>query len=72
LTVNRAPAITGANSTTFSVGTATTFTVTATGAPTASLTEAGTLPSGVTLKDNGDGTARLSGTPARRVHNVVS
>ena len=29
-----------------------------------SLTETGTLPSGVTFKDNGNGTATLSGTPA--------
>ena len=35
LTVNQAPAITSANSTTFTVGTAGTFTVTATGIPTA-------------------------------------
>src|SRR4029077_17911528 len=67
LTVNAAqtaPAITSANNTTFTVGTAGTFTVTATGAPTPSLTETGTLPSGVTFVDNGNGTAKLSGTPA--------
>ena len=29
-----------------------------------SLTETGTLPSGVTFKDNGNGTATLSGAPA--------
>ncbi|MBU6198744.1 MAG: hypothetical protein KGI64_09655 [Xanthomonadaceae bacterium] len=59
-----APAITSANSTTFTVGTAGTFTVTSTGAPVAALSETGTLPSGVTFVDNGNGTATLSGTPA--------
>jgi Bacterial Ig-like domain (group 3)/Putative Ig domain len=60
----QAPAITSANSTTFTVGTAGSFTVTTTGFPTASLSETGTLPSGVTFVDNGNGTATLSGTPA--------
>ena len=62
--VNQAPAITSANSTTFTVGTAGSFTVTATGSPTPSLSETGALPSGVTFKDNGNGTGTLSGTPA--------
>ncbi|MBV5344989.1 MAG: putative Ig domain-containing protein, partial [Rhodoferax sp.] len=49
----------------FAVGTAGTFTVTATGYPTPALARTGgTLPTGVTLIDNGDGTATLSGTPA--------
>jgi hypothetical protein len=34
------------------------------GIPAAAITEVGPLPSGVTLIDQGDGTARLSGTPA--------
>ena len=59
-----APAITSANNTTFSAGTAESFTVTATGSPTPSLSETGALPSGVTFKDNGNGTGTLSGTPA--------
>lgn len=58
-----APAITSSASTTLAVGTAGTFTVTSTGAPVAALSETGTLPSGVTFADNGDGTATLSGTP---------
>ena len=61
---NSAPAITSASSTTFTVGTAGTFSVTTTGTPTPTLTEAGALPSGVTFKDNGNGTATLAGTPA--------
>jgi hypothetical protein len=66
LTVLEAPSITSASATNFTVGAAGTFTVT-TGncfpAP-ASLSETGTLPSGVTFTDNGDGTATLTGTPA--------
>jgi hypothetical protein len=64
LTVSQVPTITSANNTTFAVGTAGTFTVTTTGTPTPSLTETGALPSGVTFKDNGNGTATLGGTPA--------
>ena len=59
-----APAITSANSTTFTQGTAGSFTVTTTGSPNAAIGEAGLLPSGVTFTDNGNGTATLSGTPA--------
>ena len=60
LTVDQAPAITSADSTTFIVGTAGTFTVTTTGFPTPTpMTETGALPAGVTFVDNGDGTATL-------------
>ena len=65
LTVNAAsvaPAITSVNNTTFTVGTAGSFTVqTATGSPTPTLSETGTLPSGVTFTP---GTGKLAGTPA--------
>ena len=64
VTVQQAPAITSANSATFTVGTAGTFSVATTGYPTAAITESGALPSGVTLTDNGNGTATLAGTPA--------
>lgn len=64
LTVNTAPVVTSANVTTFTVGTAGSFTVTTTGTPTPSLTETGTLPGGVTFIDNGNGTGTLAGTPA--------
>jgi hypothetical protein len=62
---NAAPVITSANSTTFAVGTAGTFPVVTTGFPNANLSATSTpaLPSGVTFKDNGDGTATLAGTP---------
>jgi hypothetical protein len=63
LTVDEAPAITSANTTTFSVGAAGTFTVTATGFPAPALNESGALPTGVTFTDNGNGTGKLSGTP---------
>ena len=61
LTVNQAPAITSANSTTFTVGTAGTFTVTATGTPTPTLSQTGTLPAGVSFNTT---SGVLSGTPA--------
>ncbi len=67
LTVNgagTAPTITSANKTTLTLGTAGSFTVSTTGIPTPSLSETGTLPNGVTFKDNGNGTATLGGTPA--------
>jgi predicted secreted protein len=72
LTVNDAPHITSAGNTTFTVGTAGTFTVTTTaGVPAGvALTETGALPTGVTFTDNGDGTATLAGTPAAGTGNA--
>ena len=61
ITVNQATAITSANSAAFTAGSAGSFTVTTTGTPTPSITETGALPTGVSFKDNGDGTATLSG-----------
>src|SRR5712692_1014932 len=61
VTVNQAPTITSLNNTTFKVGTAGTFTVTAGGFPASTFTESGPLPSGVTFNGN---TGVLSGTPA--------
>ena len=64
-TVNEAPAITSANAAGFVINTAESFTVTTSGYPTGAsmlITETGSLPSGVTFIDNGDGTATLSGT----------
>ncbi|HEU5008881.1 MAG TPA: glycoside hydrolase family 3 C-terminal domain-containing protein [Jatrophihabitantaceae bacterium] len=49
-------------STVFQTGTPGTFTVTTNSSPTASLTESGSLPAGVTFTDNGDGTATIAGT----------
>ncbi|HXD85432.1 MAG TPA: putative Ig domain-containing protein [Urbifossiella sp.] len=64
LTVQQAPIITSASSATFTVGSLGTFTAVASGVPTATLSETGALPAGVTFTDNGDGTATLTGTPA--------
>ena len=64
LTVNQAPAITSANSTAFTAGTQGSFSVTSTGFPNSTLSESGTLPSGVTFTNNSNGTATLAGTPA--------
>ncbi len=61
LLVDGAPAITSANATTFAVGTAGTFTVTASGVPSPSFTETGALPNGVSFND---ATGVLSGTPS--------
>ncbi len=60
LTVDQAPAITSTNSTTFTIGTNGSFQVTATGFPAPTFTEAGSLPSNVTLSPSG----LLSGVPA--------
>jgi len=59
-----APAITSLNNTAFTVGAPGTFTVTTTGSPIPSLSESGTLPTGVSFVDNGNGTGTLTGTPA--------
>ena len=61
LTVNQTPAITSANATTFTVGAAGSFNVTATGFPAPTLSESGTLPSGVTFNTT---SGLLAGTPA--------
>ena len=60
IAVNQAPAITSANTTTFTVGSAGSFGVTATGYPTPTVALSGcTLPTGVTFSGN-----TLAGTPA--------
>ncbi len=58
LTVNEAPAITSANSVTFTEGNFGTFTASATGFPAPTLSATGALPSGVTFTNG-----VLSGTP---------
>lgn len=58
-----APAISSPAGAAFQVGNAGGFTVIATGLPTPVLSATGTLPSGVSFIDNGDGTASISGTP---------
>ena len=72
LTVNEAPAITSADHTGFAVGQTGSFTITTTGFPAAAISETGALPSGVTLTDNDDGTATLSGNPATGSHGTYA
>ena len=59
--VDQAPAITSVSNATFTVGSAASFTVTASGFPAATLGESGALPTGVTFNAS---TGVLSGTPA--------
>jgi hypothetical protein len=68
LTINEAPVITSANNTTFTVGTAGSFTVTAPGFPTPTFSESGALPSGVTLVTSG----LLSGTPGANAGGIYN
>ncbi len=60
-TVNQLPAFTSASSTTFTSGVAGSFSAKATGFPTPTITESGTLPSGLVFT-GGTGSATLSGT----------
>jgi hypothetical protein len=60
-----APAITSASSANFTLSTAGSFSVVATGTPTPALTISGILPGGIHFVDHGDGTATLSGTPTQ-------
>ena len=62
-TLGTAPGLTSADHVTFRVASAGTFTVVTTGFPAPTISETGPLPGGVTLVDQGDGTALLSGTP---------
>ena len=64
VTQSTGPVLTSADALTLTTAAAGTFTVTTTGTAPITLTESGALPSGVTFKDNGNGTATLSGTPA--------
>ena len=71
ITTNKAPSIASFNSASFTAGTAGTFSVTTTGTPIPTLTNAnfGTcsksaLPTGVTFTDNGNGTATIASTKA--------
>ena len=63
LTVQQVPAITSASSAQFSLNAAGTFTVTATGYPTPTLSVQGSLPPGVTFTAGTNGTATIAGTP---------
>ena len=61
LVVDEKPAITSAATATFRAGTPSSLTITTTGRPVpAPITATGSLPSGVTFVDNGNGTATLT------------
>jgi LPXTG-motif cell wall-anchored protein len=64
INVDEAPAFTSATDATFVAGAQTSFTVSTTGFPVAAIGQSGTLPSGLTFTDNGDGTATIAGIPA--------
>lgn len=64
LTVDEAPAITSQPSATLMGGVGDSVTVTTAGFPTPALTETGSLPTGVTFTDNGDGTATIAASAA--------
>ena len=58
------PTFTSANSAMFTIAAPNSFSVTTAGFPAPSIKESGALPPGVTLVDNHNGTATLSGTPS--------
>jgi len=62
VSTSSAPAITSSAAADFASGTAGSVAVTTTGVPTPALTYTGTLPTGIGFKDNGNGTATISGS----------
>jgi hypothetical protein len=64
LLVNEAPAFTGSATAAFTTGVFGTVTIKTTGYPLATLAESGVLPAGLHFKNNGNGTATISGKPA--------
>ena len=58
------PQFTSPAGATATVGSLLAFTVTTTGSPTATLTETGALPTGLSFTGNANGTATIAGTPA--------
>ena len=64
LTNDQAPTITSANAASFTTGVSGTFTVTATGYPVPTVSESGTLPTGVKFTAGAAGTGTISGIAA--------
>ena len=64
LTVTRAPAIREIRNKRDRVGVPLRLMIRATGYPAPAVAESGSLPSGLTFTDNGNGTATIAGTPA--------
>jgi large repetitive protein len=63
LKIQGKPTFTSANQATLDAGETPTFKIVASSLPAAKLTMKGTLPPGLTLHDNGDGTESFTGTP---------
>jgi hypothetical protein len=72
LTVNGAPTFTSDDFAEFAEGTSGSFTVTTDAYPIPTFSLSGSLPSGMTFTDNGDGTATISGTPATGSSDLYS
>jgi Ca2+-binding RTX toxin-like protein len=78
LTIDQAPVFTSSQTTAFSAGAMGMFVITTAGYPAVtSITQTGTLPTGVTFTDNHDGTATLtspagSGTPGSFMLNLTA
>jgi hypothetical protein len=64
VTVDQPPTFATAAGTSFAIGQSGTFLIKTKGFPLPGITMSGTLPTGVHLVDNGNGTATLSGVPA--------
>lgn len=62
-TTLQAPVFTSAPVTSGSIGASYSYSITTTGVPNATIVATTTLPTGLTLTDNGDGTAIITGTP---------
>jgi hypothetical protein len=63
VTIDQAPAFTSSSSASAVMGTPFSYTVSTAGFPVPTLSEAGSLPPGLTFTDNGNGTATIAGTP---------
>ncbi len=63
LTVDQVPSVTSGEEAGFTLGQPGSFTVTTTGYPAAALRVDGVLPDGLSVTDDGNGTATISGTP---------
>ena len=72
LNVGQGPLFTSSTSTSFRIATPGSFNITTTGSPAPTISESGDLPSGVTFIDNGNGTAKFSGTPAANSSGIYS
>jgi IPT/TIG domain/Putative Ig domain len=70
MTVDAAPSITSADTTTFVAGEPGAFTVESAGFPTPSLSETGALPAGLDFDVEPGGTASISGTPQAGTNGV--